>query len=190
MGAGGVHHLLRPAKPEADCRADPETWMSVTSALLRIRSVFLVVSVFSFISCLFFIALGIAETVRAFSLALSFLTGGEAVHPGIALFEALDRFLIAVLFYIFGIGMIKLFVPELFDRADLPDWLDVKDIRELKVLLWETVLVTLMVLSVSALVSRKEPLSWDALILPAFIAILSVSLFFMRSTAGTGGDRH
>jgi uncharacterized membrane protein YqhA len=102
----------------------------------------------------------------------------------------LDRFLIAVLFYIFGVGMIKLFMPELFRETDLPKWLDIRDIKELKVLLWETVLVTLMVVSVTELVSTKGELTWNSLIMPSVIAILSLSLFLMRSKVETGGQGH
>lgn len=164
--------------------------MITVSHILKIRYVFLVVTVTSFISSLFFVGLGVSETVRAYSLALRYLAGGEWSNPGVILFEALDRFLIAVLFYIFGVGMIKLFMPERFDDADLPTWLNVGGIKELKILLWETVLVTLMVLTVTSVVARPETLTWDALILPAVIAILSVSLFFMRSKVETGSADH
>ena len=161
--------------------------MIAVAHILKIRYVFLVATIASFISSLFFIGVGVADTVRAYSLAFRYLGGGEWSNPGVILFEALDRFLIAVLFYIFGVGMIKLFMPERFDEADLPRWLNITGIKELKILLWETVLVTLMVLTVTSVVARPATLTWDALILPAVIAILSVSLFFMRSKVETGG---
>ena len=160
------------------------------SILLRLRYVFIVVSLFSFISCLFFIGVGVVETVHAFSLVFSSMGGEKWANPGIALFEALDRFLIAVVFYIFGVGMIKLFMPEAFRDAELPKWLDIRDIKELKILLWETVLVTLMVLSVTKLVTNRDDLTWNTLILPAVIATLAASLFFMRSKVDTGGNGH
>ena len=160
------------------------------SGLLRFRYVFLLVSAFSFVSALYFIGVGIVETVHAFQALFSSVDSGKWANPGVTLFEALDRFLISVLFYIFGVGMIKLFMPDLFQRLDLPEWLNIKDIKELKVLLWETVLVTLMVKSVTELVAVKDRLTWNALILPAVIATLSVSLFFMRSRVDKGGSGH
>lgn len=156
------------------------------SQLLRMRYVFLLVSAFSFLSSLYFIGVGIAETVHAMEVVFSSFGSGEKANAGVILFEALDRFLIAVLFYIFGVGMIKLFMPELFRDAELPRWLDIRDIKELKVLLWETVLVTLMVLSVTELVSTKGELTWNTLIMPSVIAVLSLSLFLMRSKVETG----
>jgi len=156
------------------------------SGLLRFRYVFLLVSAFSFVSALYFIGVGIVETVHAFQALFSSVDSGKWANPGVTLFEALDRFLISVLFYIFGVGMIKLFMPELFRDAELPRWLDIRDIKELKVLLWETVLVTLMVLSVTELVSKKGELTWNALIMPSIIAVLSLSLFLMRSKVETG----
>jgi uncharacterized membrane protein YqhA len=160
------------------------------SKILRLRYIFIIVSIFSFISCLFFIGVGISESIHAFKIVIGAIGGGVWENPGILLVEALDRFLIAVLFYIFGIGMIKLFLPELFKDADLPKWLDIKDIRQLKVLLWETILVTLVVLSVTSMVGHTDSLSWDVLILPSVIAVLSLSLFLMRSKVDSGPDDH
>ena len=160
------------------------------SKILRFRYVFIIVSVFSFISCLFFIGAGISEAIHAFENLIESMNGGQWKNPGVTLIESLDRFLLAVLFYIFGVGMIKLFLPEVFKNTDLPKWLDIKGIKELKVLLWETILVTLMVLSVTSLVGHTDSLTWDALILPSVIAILSLSLFLMRSKVDSGGDDH
>ena len=160
------------------------------SKILRFRYVFIIVSIFSFISCLFFIGAGISEAIHAFKNVIGSMNGDEWKNPGVTLIESLDRFLLAILFYIFGVGMIKLFLPEVFKGTDLPKWLDVKSIKELKVLLWETILVTLMVLSVTSLVGHTDSLTWDALILPSVIAILSLSLFLMRSNVETGGDDH
>ena len=158
------------------------------SGLLRLRYMFLIVSAFSFLSSLYFIGVGVYETVHAITAVFGSVESGRWANPGITLFEALDRFLIAVLFYIFGVGMIKLFMPELFRDAELPRWLDIRDIKELKVLLWETVLVTLMVLSVTELVATKRELTWNTLIMPSVIAVLSLSLFLMRSKVETGSS--
>jgi uncharacterized membrane protein YqhA len=160
------------------------------SKILRFRYVFIIVSIFSFISCLFFIGVGIMQAVQAFGMVVGSIDGGEWKNPGVVIVESLDRFLLAILFYIFGVGMIKLFLPEVFKGTDLPKWLDVKGIKELKVLLWETILVTLMILSVTHLVGHTDTLTWDALILPSVIAILSLSLFLMRSKVDSGGDDH
>jgi uncharacterized membrane protein YqhA len=63
---------------------------------------------------------------------------------------------------------------------DLPDWLNIKNFKELKILLWETILVTLVVFSLTGLVSGKDTLTWNVLILPAVIFVLSLSLFLMK----------
>ncbi len=160
------------------------------SKILRLRYVFIIVSIFSFISCLLFIGIGVTEAIHAFSIIVGAMSGGPWDNPGVILVESLDKFLIAVLFYIFGVGIIKLFMPELFVDTNLPKWLDIKGIKELKVLLWETVLVTLVILSVTNMVSHTDGLTWNALILPCIIAVLSLSLFLMRSKVDTGGDDH
>ncbi len=160
------------------------------SQLFRIRYAFFVASLASFMSCLYFIGLGAFETVHALGLVFRSMGGGEWANPGVILFEALDRFLIAVLFYIFGIGMIRLFMPELIRDEQLPKWLNVTGIRELKVLLWETTLVTLLVTCVTGLLGRADALTWNALVFPTVIAILALGLFLMRSKVETGGPDH
>jgi uncharacterized membrane protein YqhA len=160
------------------------------SKILRLRYVFLVVSILSFLNALMFIGVGIAEAFHAYQILFAAIGGGPWDNPGVILIESLDKFLIAILFYIFGVGMIKLFLPELFEGMEIPKWLDVKGIRELKVLLWETILVTLVILCVTSMVTKTNSLTWDALIMPSIIAILAISLFFMQSKVNKGGDDH
>jgi phosphate starvation-inducible membrane PsiE len=51
--------------------------------------------------------------------------------------------------------------------------------KGLKVLLWETILVTLVIYCLQILLTHKE-LSLELLILPGAILLLAVALFFVR----------
>ena len=63
----------------------------------------------------------------------------------------------------------------------MPVWLRIQSIGELKVLLWETVLTTLLIASLPVLVAGLVgQLSWSVLIIPAAILLLALSLFFMK----------
>ncbi|HLO82293.1 MAG TPA: hypothetical protein VK166_15120 [Chitinophagaceae bacterium] len=66
--------------------------------------------------------------------------------------------------------------------AHVPSWLKIDDFKELKVLLWETILVTLVVFTLTKVASAKEVLTWDAMILPGVILALTGSLFLMRKS--------
>jgi hypothetical protein len=58
-------------------------------------------------------------------------------------------------------------------------WLNVHDLKGLKVLLWETILVTLVILCVTNLI-KLSSLSWETLIYPILILVLAAALFLMR----------
>lgn len=55
--------------------------------------------------------------------------------------ELMDKFLIAVGLYIFAVGLYELFVGEL----DLPDWLEVKDLHDIKTRLSHVLLLVMAV---------------------------------------------
>jgi len=94
--------------------------------------------------------LGVYETVIGFS---GFLKGQihSETTPGLLLFQSLDLFLIGFLFLIFSLGFFQLFYPKpsrLMTTIDdiAPDWLKVKNFTQLKLILWDTVLTTLVII--------------------------------------------
>jgi hypothetical protein len=64
--------------------------------------------------------------------------------------------------------------------AQVPEWMRVKSLTELKFLLWEVLLVTLVVASVESLVVTAHGLTWTALIPPGATLTLAVGLYFSR----------
>ena len=84
---------------------------------------------------------------------------------------------------VLGLGIAKLFVVNLTEEetAALPIWLRIDSITQLKVLLWETTLTTLMIVALSDLIRGLfTTLAWSALTIPAAILLLALSLFFMK----------
>jgi hypothetical protein len=55
-----------------------------------------------------------------------------------------------------------------------------KNFMDLKALLWETSLVTLMIFAFTRIVSSQEALTVQALILPGIIVLLALGLFIMK----------
>ncbi|HMF44673.1 MAG TPA: YqhA family protein, partial [Polyangia bacterium] len=99
--------------------------------------------------------------------------------------HSLDFLLIALVLLILGLGVAKLFLlpPSAVARRiyALPTWLNMETFSELKVLLWETILVALVVFALPTLSSDLAGrLEWSALILPAAITLMALGLFLMK----------
>jgi len=134
-----------------------------------------------------FLGLGVYKTVEGLSLILRGYLETEA-RPGIILFEALDVFLFAFLFFIFSIGFSQLFIPRpsrimnAFDSIT-PEWLKVHTFTELKLILWDTVLTTLVVLFVGNVFRSKEGIyNWEIIIIPITIILISVSKYLIKKS--------
>ena len=89
---------------------------------------------------------------------------------------------VSLVLLVLALGIAKLFLLDASkERPGLPKWLDIENISQLKVLLWETVLTTLLIVAMSDLVTNMGmSLSWNVLIAPASILLLALSLFFMK----------
>jgi len=107
----------------------------------------------------------------------------QAERPGLELLHSLDTLFISMVLIVLALGMAKLFLrnPEERDDAKLPVWLRIESITELKVLLWETILTTLLIVAMSDVsAALYEPTTWTILITPTAVLILALSLFFMK----------
>jgi uncharacterized membrane protein YqhA len=96
------------------------------------------------------------------------------------LLEVIDTYLIAVVQLIFVIGLYELFVGDL----DVPDWLEVHSLDDLKKSLIDALIVVLAVKGVEKLVAAERAL--DALYTSAAIAVLVVAFTWFRSVKSSG----
>lgn len=149
--------------------------------LLKARYAAVVVVVVALFHALTFLFLG---TKVAFETYVHVLRGEEGARPGLELLHSLDLLLVALVMLILALGVAKLFLlPPGFsaESVGFPSWLNIETFGELKVLLWETILMALLVIALSdltsALIGRLE---WNALLLPAAILLLALSLFLMK----------
>ena len=102
----------------------------------------------------------------------------------IGLLHAVDLFLIAIVFFVLSIGMMVLFVdPDTSLPLKLPEWLRVKNFVELKIILWEAILTTLVVYYIAGLAEKKikgVEITTQNLILPGAVLLIALSLFFVK----------
>ena len=103
--------------------------------------------------------------------------------PSLMLLEGIDAFLLAFVFFIFSFGLYKIFFIKEHKGIDdsLPRWLHIESIFELKSLLWYSVLTTMVVLFLNYAVIRinADTLSWNFLMFPTGILLISISLYFV-----------
>lgn len=149
--------------------------------IFQTRFLVLAIILFTIINAVVFVAMGIYTSVEGI---IGFVKGelNSVSRPGLKILESLDIFLVALVFLIFAMGIGKLFLA--FDQEDqkfkLPKWLDINSFTELKLLLWEAVLTTLVVYFVSDVVKQEGSYTWELLVLPASILLLSISIFILK----------
>lgn len=151
--------------------------------LLKIRFLVLVLVVVAVFHALAFMALGIKTAFHAYGLILTGAKDTGAARPGVELLHSLDTLFISMVLIVLALGMAKLFLrnPEEHDDSKLPVWLRIESITELKVLIWETILTTLLIVAMSEVsTALYEQTTWTILITPTAVLILALSLFFMK----------
>jgi uncharacterized membrane protein YqhA len=148
--------------------------------LLRIRYIIIVAVGILFLNSIFFVIGGTVLSVKGY---IEFIQNGftlsETYSPGMYILKGLDAFMLAIIFMIFGLGIARLFLFNTTSDEQIPSWLRFHEIKGLKVLLWETILVTLVIYCLQVLMTHKE-LTPDLLILPGAILLLAAALFIVR----------
>jgi uncharacterized membrane protein YqhA len=151
--------------------------------LLKVRYIVVVIAFFAILHALAFLVMGAKTAVKAYGHLLSERTDGETARPGLELLHSLDFLFVAMILLVLALGIAKLFLldPKADATADLPVWLRIDSVSELKVLLWETILTTLLILGLSDLTATVfgKP-DWTILLMPVSILVLALSLYFMK----------
>jgi len=131
--------------------------------------------------------------IYKFGLAVSHITASDKEHiAGLiatGLLKTIDMFLLAIVFFVFSLGLLVLFQDAESIPVNLPQWLRIKTFIQLKVTLWEAILTTLVVSYLASLAEKKfDNLSFDVydLIIPGAILLIALSLFFLKKGENKG----
>jgi uncharacterized membrane protein YqhA len=150
------------------------------NTLLKARYLFIIAVFFLLLNSVTFLVVGAVKTVHGYmEFAELGFKSTEDSKPGLYILGGFDSFLISMIFLIVGLAIARIFIFDKIETDQLPDWLNVHTIKDLKVLLWETILVTLVVLCITQVV-RHPPDSWNELVYPLFILILSLALYLKK----------
>jgi uncharacterized membrane protein YqhA len=157
---------------------------SLFEGLLRVRYVAVVVVILSLLHSVTFLVIGARSALRTYHHVLLGTEGERMERPGLELLHSLDFFLVSLVLMILAVGVAKLFLlpaAAAHRPANLPSWLDVESFTDLKVLLWETILTTMLVAAIPIFTTAiGEKMEWSALVMPAAILLLALSLYLMK----------
>jgi uncharacterized membrane protein YqhA len=150
--------------------------------ILKLRWLAAVIALFSALHAIAFIVIGITRGVMGYRLIIEGPPWDGDRSPGLQLARSTDAFLLAMVFFVFSIGVSALFIARSGNPGieAVPEWMRVKNLSELKFLIWEAILAALVVASVESFVASGHELGWTALILPIAILILALGLFLAR----------
>ena len=141
-----------------------------------LRAAITVIAVILAINALVLVGRGVVLTWHAYRDLFDPLVD----KPLLPALEAVDLFFMALVFLIMAIGLVQLFIGDVPMMKSLSfPWLKIDSFTALKILLWDTFLVTLLVLFVTR-VFAEPVLDWDMLILPAAILMLAVCSFLLK----------
>jgi uncharacterized membrane protein YqhA len=150
--------------------------------LLKLRWLAVVVSVFSALDAIALAVIGVMRTLEGYSLIFhSSLWGGEPAS-GVRLAGSIDAFLMSMVFLVISIGFATLFLaqPTGASLERIPEWMRIRNLRDLKFLIWEAILAALVVASMEGFESGTRELSWTSLAPPLAALILAAGLFLAR----------
>lgn len=145
----------------------------------RIVKIALIITLsFILLNSLVFIGLAVYRSIYAYILIAQ---GKMEERPGVYILESLDAFLIAIFFLVFAIGIAKLFLAgtPFIKGYDLP-WLKINNFSDLKLILWEMLLTTLVVFFAVSLVIHEEQMNWTLLIIPVSVLMLAIAYKFLK----------
>ncbi|NER08916.1 Uncharacterized protein family, UPF0114 [Muriicola jejuensis] len=144
--------------------------------MFRIRYLALVICILFLICGFISIGLGVKHIV------LSILEVGKGAQgkPGIPLIEAVDTLLFSLVVLILCAGIFKLFVGFNNNIGEGPVIAEIKTFKDLKILLWETLLLTLTVWTALGFFEHPNNLKFEQLILPISILLMAAALKLVK----------
>lgn len=156
---------------------------------LRFRSVSLIAVISLFAGAILMFLAGLLRTIGAFLIFFSGFTVKLPDHltesslASVALIQAVDAFLFALVLLIFSYGIYILFVHTFSSEElqQLPRWMQIESIGELKTTLLQVIIVILAVNVLEhVILVGPEALKWETLIIPGAILCLAAALRLMH----------
>ena len=144
--------------------------------IFKVKYLALIVSILLMISGILAIVLGAIRLVESILLMLGIHEGKAGIH----LIESVDTLLFSLVILVLSGGIFKLFVGDENTFSENVVFSKIKTFMDLKVLLWETLLLTLTVWCALSFFVNPESQNYEQLILPVSIVLLALALKFIK----------
>lgn len=144
--------------------------------IFQVRYLALIVSIFLMLNGILAIILGVKhlwEAILIYSGKYEGSTGREII-------KSIDTFLFSLVILILAGGIFKLFVGNKDSFKDNMVFSKLNSFKELKILLWETILLTLTVWCALGFFINPQEIQYEQLILPFTIILLALALNFIK----------
>jgi len=145
-------------------------------SFFRPRFLALIISMLLMLCGILATVLGAKKIINAILIFAGFHEG----KPGVDLIESIDTFLFSLVIFILAGGIFKLFVGDENTFKDSIVFSKITNFMDLKILLWETLLLTMTVWCSLGFFLKPEKLSYELLILPVSIVLLAVALKLIK----------
>lgn len=138
-----------------------------------------------FIAGLVLALLGVYEFIHALSHISLPDKSIAASLIAVGMLQSVDIFLLSLVLFVFSVGLLVLFGSRNAEAltALLPSWIKVSSFLQLKIIIWEAILTTLVVSYLAALAQYKlsgKEVSLTSLVIPGAILLLAASLFLIK----------
>ena len=192
MSGAGAASRLRPGNEPTVTIWAPSGSL-VMRAVFQVRWLSSIAVVFGAIGAALMFLIGAVTTIKAISVYfgreddVDAFSSDAALEATIELVGALDQFLLGLVLLIFAYGIYALFIVA--DTAEwerrsrdvnIPDWLNVSSVTDLKVKLLEVVAVLLAVLFLKGILTSVEAIAWSDLVVPIAVGIFAASVWLIR----------
>jgi len=152
------------------------------SALQKIVNI---IALILFISATVLSVLGIYGFIRIFSYLTADSSKIMIVSIAVALLKSVDLFLISIVLFVFSLGIMILFnnKPDSTLPVNLPEWLKVKNFMQLKTILWEAILTTILISFVTSVSEKRldgDEISLEDMLTPISIFLIALSLHLLK----------
>jgi uncharacterized membrane protein YqhA len=176
--------MAEPDKGDDNPLADIENipfYLTFLRVLFGFRTVMLAGSVGAFIGSLLMFWQGFLYVGDAWDTLKATGADHAARTVTVPILEAVDSFLFGVVLVIFAYGIAVGFVFRLPPRIAplLPNWMKIDGVGQLKQILAEVVIVVLIVIFARVIVESGSDFSWNLLVLPVAIIMISAALWFL-----------
>jgi hypothetical protein len=159
-----------------------KSFLSKFETVFTLKYFALVISLMIMLSGFIAIVFGSMRLLEGIMQIIGLQEGDD--KPGIHIIEAVDTYLFSLVILVLGGGIFKLFVGNEYTFKGSVVFSKIKTFMDLKVLLWETLLLTLTVWCALGFFAHPRDLQYEQLILPVTIVLLALALKLMKGAKG------